>query len=105
MLQRLRFVFNSLFRRIQADRELDEEIRTHLAMDERLRIERGERPEQARASARRELGNELLIKEVTRDMWGWTSLDTMARDIKYILGQMKRSPVFTTTTILTLALG
>jgi hypothetical protein len=57
-----------ILRRRQAERELDEEIRAHLALAEQEHLERGETPVEARNSARRELGNELLIKETTREM-------------------------------------
>jgi hypothetical protein len=50
---------------------LDEEIQAHLRMAERDRTERGETTTEARAHARREFGNVLLTKEVTRAQWGW----------------------------------
>jgi hypothetical protein len=55
--------------------ELDEEIQTHLRMAERDRVDRGEAPAEARAQARREFGNVLLTKEVTRAQWGWVWME------------------------------
>lgn len=98
-------MWRHLFRRRRMAEELDQEIRAHLAMAARDRVERGEVPEQACEQARRELGNELLIREVTRDIWGWASLDRFARDLKYVARQMKRNPGFTAIAVLTLALG
>lgn len=49
--------FSRLFRRARADAELDEEIRFYLDQEARLRIDRGEAPENATASARRDFGN------------------------------------------------
>lgn len=87
------------------DQELNEEIRAHLAMAVEDRIERGETRAEAEQNARRELGNELLIKETTRDMWGWTALERFSKDLQYALRQMKRSPGFSIVAIFTLALG
>jgi hypothetical protein len=59
------------FRRNQREAELDAEIRSHLDAAIRDRIARGEAPDEARAHAMREFGNVGLVKEVTREMWGW----------------------------------
>jgi hypothetical protein len=85
--------------------ELDDEIRAHLAMAVADRMDRGESRAEAERNARRELGNEVFIKEVTRGMWGWNGVERIAQDMKYALRQMVRSPGFSTVAILTLALG
>ena len=103
--QRFKFAVLCFLRRKQADRELEEEIRAHLAIAEQERRDRGETSREAEQNARRELGNELLIKETTRDMWGWTYLERLAHDMRYVSRQIRRSPVFTTTAVFTLALG
>jgi hypothetical protein len=72
-----------LFRRGQFDREIQEEMRLH--MDMRLaELQRAGLPEdEARAEARKSFGNLLLLREETRDMWGWRFLDTLAQDLRF----------------------
>lgn len=93
------------WRRRRRDEELSEELQGHLRMAIRDRIARGESPEEAADSARREFGNVDLVAEVTRDMWGWRWLDQFARDVRHTLRTMRRSPGYTAIVVLTLALG
>jgi hypothetical protein len=87
------------------DADLDEELRVHLSMAQRDRVDRGESEVDANVNARREFGNALLVKETTRDMWGWTALENVARDLRHALRQLKKHPGFTAVAVGTLALG
>ena len=53
----------------------------------------------------REFGNIGLIQEVTREMWGWTSLGRIAQDLRYGLRMMRRTPALSAVAVLSLALG
>jgi len=92
-------------RRDRFDRELEEEMRLHLEMKAEGNLAEGISPEEARYAARRQFGNQTLLLEVSRDMWSFRSLETIARDLRYGLRMMAKNPGFTAVAVLTLTLG
>lgn len=91
--------------RRQREEDLEEEFRSHLEMAIQERLERGETRAEAEAAARREFGNVGMIKEVTRQMWGWVWLEQLVQDLKYAIRFLRRAPGFIAVAVLTLALG
>ena len=97
--------WKALFRRKQAENDLEDEINSHLAIEIRQRMERGESSADARANARKDLGNIPLIKDSARDVWGCRLTDEIRQDLSYTARLLRRSPISTVVIVLTIALG
>jgi len=105
MLSDLIFRFRSLFQRSAVENDLDDELRFHLERQVEKHVRSGLSQEEAIRLARLEFGGLGHVKEDCRESRGITFLETTARDIRYALRQLLRTPAFTITVLLTLALG
>ncbi len=96
----------SSWARAQQDEErLQAEIEEHLAMqtDENLRA--GLSPTEARRQALLKFGGVEAIKEDYRVQKGLPFLESLGQDTRHSFRRLRKSPAFTITTMLTLALG
>ncbi len=88
--------------------DLDEEIRGHLAISIKERIERGEDPASARLAALKEFGNVALTRDSMQGVWRhrwFDAAEAFARDIRFALRALMHAKGLAATVVVTLALG
>ena len=91
--------------RERSERELDEELRSHLAQEVEALRARGVPAADARRQALTALGGVESVKESVREMRPGASFEQVCQDVRYGLRLLRRNPGLATATILTLALG
>ena len=95
----------TLLRRRRLESELADEIQQHIELRTRALIDEGLDPREASYEARRLFGNPTMIREETRDMWGYRWLDTLVQDTRFGARLLRRSPAFTLAAVASLAIG
>jgi predicted permease len=80
-----------LFNRRRMDAALESDMEFHREM--------------AARAGRNNFGNTLRMREQAREAWGWTWLDRLVQDLTFSARTLTRSPGFTITAVLVLAIG
>src|SRR6185369_10275666 len=94
VLRRLLF----FFQRNQFDRDLEDELRFHEEMKaQALADADGLSRDEARAAARRQIGNPLRVREQSREPWVFPTVETVAQDVRHALRLLRLDPAFTFT--------
>ena len=81
------------------------EIEEHISMQTAENIQAGLSPLEARRQALLRFGNVESIKEIYREQRGLPLMETLARDARLAIRRLRKTPAFSVSVILTLALG
>ena len=95
----------NLFRRSRVDGEIEAELLSHVEMRIEENVARGMSVEEARRDALVRFGNHVVMKERSIGADAALGLESVGRDVMYALRQLRRSPGFAATAVVTLALG
>src|SRR6185503_9579438 len=105
LLNRLKYDLRTLFKRSTLDAELQDEIAYHLEQEKKSHIARGIDPDEAGRLASIALGGVIRTREESRDVSGFSWLDSVSSDVRYSLRSLLGQRLFSGAVVATLGLG
>lgn len=105
LLDRIRMAWKMLRWREAEGGHLDDELQFHLEQQVAENLAAGMSPETARYAALRLFGNPAVMRDQTRSMWRWSSMESVLRDVRYAMRALFRSPGFSVIAVAVMALG
>jgi len=87
------------------DSEMSEEMLLHIEMQEAANRRKGMSADEARYLAQREFGNMEAVKETIREQRGSRWLEQLGKDFQFSFRSLAKSPGFTGSVVVTLAIG
>ena len=98
-------VLSRLFDRRRRYADISVSIQEHIRERAEELMDEGVSRDEAERAARREFGNVTLVQERSREMWQWSTLESILSDVRFTFRRLRKSPGFTATILLTLAIG
>jgi putative ABC transport system permease protein len=95
----------NLLRRERVDAEIEAELRAHMEMAIDDAVRAGMAEPEARRMARLRFGNPLAMRERAAESDTMAAVEQIWKDLRQAIRQLRRSPAFTATAVITLALG